>query len=195
MDNVLGLVEKNFSCCWFLTSLISPVTVPLKTALAIVHCPSVSLSAEMSAHLILKHKCTERHKSTNKMSKLYSNPAGLTFRIFSFTMFCWVILNECSRLRYLCVIIQHMRRQWLDVYDILCLYLPSVDWSGLCQRAIRGTTCVLMLQRHQWVLRLYSHWNLCHLQYVESVSFIMHIKWQICLFFCNKHHSIHVPRK
>lgn len=38
------------------TSLIVPVTEPLKVALAIVTCPSVFLSAEMVAHLSLWRK-------------------------------------------------------------------------------------------------------------------------------------------
>lgn len=86
----MSTFEKKILAVVALTSVTVPFTVPLKTALAIAHCPSVSLSARMSAHCILQkktHTCTEKYTNTNKMSKTYSNPAGLSFRRSSSPVF------------------------------------------------------------------------------------------------------------
>lgn len=53
-----------------LTILTVPVTsLPLKTALAIVHCPSAALSAEIVAHRILYRKHTHIYTHAQKDTK------------------------------------------------------------------------------------------------------------------------------
>lgn len=81
-----------------LTSVTVPVTVPLKTALATVHCPSVSLSATTSAHCILHRKHTRAQKNTNTMNKTYQDPTGSTFTILLLKIFGHVVTHECGGL-------------------------------------------------------------------------------------------------
>lgn len=81
-----------------LTSVIVPFTVPLKTALAIVHCPSVSWSARTSAHCILWRKYTQKHKHDDDDEQSMSKSCWLTCRSCSTTIVYWVILTEWGRL-------------------------------------------------------------------------------------------------
>lgn len=59
---------KVMTCCGHLfqalTSATAPVTVPLKTAVAEIHCPSGSLAARMSAHRILYNKQAQEQTDT-----------------------------------------------------------------------------------------------------------------------------------